>query len=154
MISVHWHLPCQRVPSHSRDWLWQIAALREALVVNCPEWVYRFSGLSLLAAAQQWLPKMTSLAPGFCILNFLKFQSLLYNASGRASVALKPGIHTSLGYLQTSTVCHIAVCNAIIQLLTMRLLACSATVTKAIQPGEVGTENHCHSLDPALWNDH
>lgn len=122
--------------------------------MNCPEWVYRFSGLSLLAAAQQWLPKMTSLAPGFCILNFLKFQSLLYNVSGRASVALKPGIHTSLGYLQTSTVCHIAICNAIIQLLTMRLLACSATVTKAIQPGEVGTENHCHSLDPALWNDH
>lgn len=107
--------------------------------MNCPEWVYRFSGLSLLAAAQQWLPKMTSLAPGFCILNFLKFQALLYNASGRASVALKPGIHTLLGYVQTTTVCHTAACNVTIQLLTARLLACSATMTKAMQPVNLGT---------------
>lgn len=120
--------------------------------MNCPEWVYRFSGFSLLAAAQQWLPKMTSLAPGVCILNFLKFQSLLYNASGRASVALKPGIHTSLGYLRTSTVCHIAVCNVTIQLLTVRLLACSAIVL--LQPGEGGADDHCLSVGPELWNDH
>lgn len=58
--------------SHSVP-LWQIAALREALVVNCPEWKYWFSCLSLLAVARWTVAEMTPLALGPFSLISTKF---------------------------------------------------------------------------------
>lgn len=55
------------VPSHSRDWRWQIAALREAPVLHCPEWVYWFFWLVSPDCGTVVASQNVPLALGCCV---------------------------------------------------------------------------------------